>query len=230
MAQKLLEILLLPLSKKSSVFPHHSESALSSPSPFLLLCESPDGNRNHNYRPSSRINSSSALATLLKSNILPLYPEKALKKKLRAQSPGIWRKQHKISAFGIQRFCKWKRNSLKLTEGHTKRPTARTRAEVSFLRSLWLSCQNLWRHQFCTCARLKFPYRKHLPSMMLLVSTQVLSATFCISKEINVHLHKKWNQTMQSYTTTLVCFGINGDHEAYWFLMSISNLIMCKKS
>lgn len=85
MAQKLLEILLLPLSEKSSVFPHHSESALSSPSPFLLLCESPDGNRNHNYRPSSRINSSSALATLLKSNILPLYPEKALKKKLRAQ-------------------------------------------------------------------------------------------------------------------------------------------------
>lgn len=77
--------LLLPLSKKSSVFPHHSESAPSSPSPFLLLCESPDGNRNHNYRPSSRINSSSALATLLKSNILLLYSEKALKKKLRAQ-------------------------------------------------------------------------------------------------------------------------------------------------
>lgn len=69
LAQKLFEILLLPLSRKSSVFPHHSESAPSSPSPFLLLCESPGGNRNHNYRQGSRIHSSNALATLLKERV-----------------------------------------------------------------------------------------------------------------------------------------------------------------
>lgn len=69
LAQKLLEILLLPLSRKSSVFPHHSESVLSSPSPFLLLCESPGGKRNHNYRQGSRIRSSNALATFLNERV-----------------------------------------------------------------------------------------------------------------------------------------------------------------
>lgn len=69
LAQKLFEILLLPLSRTSSVFPHHSESAPSSPSPFLLLCESPGGNRHHNYRQGSRTHSSNALATLLKERV-----------------------------------------------------------------------------------------------------------------------------------------------------------------
>lgn len=49
----LLEILLLPLSRKSSGFPHRSESAPSSPSPSLLLCALPVGNGHcHNRKES----------------------------------------------------------------------------------------------------------------------------------------------------------------------------------
>lgn len=131
LAWSFLEILLLPLSKKSSVFPHHSESAPSSPSPFPLLCESPGGNRHHNYRQGSRIHSSKALATLLKERVIfPFYLEEDIQRR-KHKSPGICRKQHKISTFRIQqRFCKRNRNPLKLTEGHTKRPTASQEPEL----------------------------------------------------------------------------------------------------
>lgn len=117
--QKLFDILFLPLSRKSSVFPHHSESAPSSPSPFLLLCESPGWKQNPQLQARFKNTQLWCSCDFWKSATFP-WIQRRQERGGNSEPRDLLKTTGNFSFCNSPRCCVWNRNYLKLTQDHAR--------------------------------------------------------------------------------------------------------------